>query len=238
MRSLIIIGEYSFKSQAECETFTRDCLNKIGLTNSVKQTNNEYFNYLLELCKRHPNKDVKLKNFVDFQINYSVLNKKGMELNIVNENGTLTEISWKKCITGKKSTNNSKFNSALRTSVSNQIKDFRNKSNVDICQECNCSLFQICSHIDHYEPQFSQLVENFLEINKEIIHSIPESYNKKPNTYELFFKDDDKWIGEAFADYHFKNASLRVLCENCNLTRKKYKKLKLDESNLQNLSLI
>ena len=48
-------------------------------------------------------------------------------------------------------------------------------------------------------------------------------YNKKDITFETLFKEEDTWIGKLFELYHLQHASLRVLCETCNLTRKKYK---------------
>lgn len=221
-RQIINIDNKSFKTKLECEKYTRDLLNYIGITKSVKQTNAKDFDYLFSLCQRHPNNIEKLKQCIDFCINRPALNSNGLELNIINNDGTTTEISWRKCVSGKSSTSKSKFNSALRYCISNQIKEFRNKSNIAFCQECNCSLYQKCNHIDHFEPQFAQLVENFLENKSDVI--IPDKYNKTPKTFELYFLENDEWIGKLFEEYHLKNATLRVLCEKCNLTRPKYKK--------------
>jgi len=224
MRKEILINGLIFKSQNECETYTRKILTDIGVTNSLKKYNTEYFDYFISLCKRHPHSNEKLKQFVDFQICRDALNPRGMALNIINDDGSSTEISWKICVTGKAKTSKSKFNAALRQCISNQIKDFRNKSDLSFCKECKCSLFQNISHIDHYEPQFAQLVDDFVDLNKELIVSIPTEYKKKEITFETLFKDEDSWIGKLFEEYHLKNATLRVLCEKCNITRAKYKK--------------
>lgn len=61
-----------------------------------------------------------------------------------------------------------------------------------------------------------------MELNKETI-IMPIEYDKKDITYETLFKDEDAWIGNLFKPYHLQHATLRVLCETCNLTRKKYK---------------
>jgi hypothetical protein len=68
-------------------------------------------------------------------------------------------------------------------------------------------------------------VENFIELNNIII---PTEYNKKEHTFQTLFTDKDVWIGKLFEKYHLENATLRVLCETCNLTREKYKKTTLD----------
>jgi hypothetical protein len=221
-RNPILVADKSFRTQTECEEYTRQLLSEIGVTDSVKQTNVNHFEYLLSLCKRHPNSEKKLCQFEDFQLRRPALNRKGMELSILNVDGSMTEISWIKCVSGKPSTNKSKFHSALRQSVCDQIKEFRNKCEKSQCPECECSLLDTRYHIDHYEPQFAELVDNFLALNKSI--RIPDIYNKKPLTFELYFLDSDKWIGNLFEEYHLNNATLRVICEQCNLRRKKYKK--------------
>ena len=103
------------------------------------------------------------------------------------------------------------------------IKEFKDASDLSYCRKCNCSLINKTIHIDHHEIQFVKLVEDFLEINKKTI-IIPSDYDKKQITFERIFKEEDSWIGKLFEPYHLQNATLRVLCETCNLTRKKYKK--------------
>jgi hypothetical protein len=66
-----------------------------------------------------------------------------------------------------------------------------------------------------------------MELNKETI-IMPTDYNKKDLTFETLFKDEDIWIGKLFEKYHLQYATLRVLCETCNLTRVKYKKTNRD----------
>jgi hypothetical protein len=179
--------------------------------------------YQILMCKRHPQHLNKLNKFVDFQIYQDALNKRGFALTIVNNDNTYTEISWRICVTGRGKPSKTLFNSALRQCISDQIKDFRDASDLSYCRECNCSLYDKILHIDHNEIQFIKLVEDFMELNKETI-IIPIEYNKKDITFETLFKDDDDWIGKLFESYHLQNATLRVLCETCNLTRKKYKK--------------
>ena len=200
--------------------YTRSILIELGITNSVKLKNEDYFNFLILLCKRHPYHIEKLNKFIDFKINYSVLNKRALELNIVNNDNTYTEISWRTCVMGTDKSSKSLFYSALRQCISCQIKEFRNASDLSYCRKCNCSLNNKIPNIDHHKIQFIKLVENFMELNKTII--IPIEYNKKDLTFETLFKKDDMWIGKLFESYHLQNATLRVLCETCNLTRKKY----------------
>ena len=218
----IIIGDKTFKTQLECEKYTRSILTELGITDSVKIKNGEYFNFLSLLCKRHPHHNDKLNKFVDFQIYQDALNKRGLALNIVNNDNTYTEISWRICVSGTGKSSKTLFNSALRQCISYQIKEFRDASDLSYCRECNCSLDDKIVHIDHNEIQFIKLVEDFTELNK-LTTIMPIEYNKKDITFETLFKEEDTWIGKLFELYHLQHASLRVLCETCNLTRKKYK---------------
>lgn len=219
----IIIGNKIFKTQTECEKYTRSILTELGITDSVKNKNEEYFNYLILLCRRHPHHIHKLNKFVDFKIYQDTLNKRALALTIVNRDNTYTEISWRICISGTSKSIKTLFNSALRHCISYQIKNFKDASDLSYCRECNCSLVDKIIHIDHHEIQFIKLVEDFMELNKKNI-IIPIEYNKKDLTFQTLFKDEDMWIGKLFETYHLQNATLRVLCEPCNLTREKYKK--------------
>lgn len=221
----IEIGVKTFKTQKDCEEYTREILKEMKETDSVKNKNEEYFSFLLSLCKRHPRYLEKLSKFSDFKIYKDALNKRALAIKIVNNDNTYTEISWRTCVTGKHKNNKTLFNSALRQCISYQIKFYRDTTDLSVCMndECRTSLTDKTIHIDHAEPQFIKLVENFLEENKEKITEIPNDYNKTEITFETLFKDKDEWIGRDFAIYHEENAKLRVLCEKCNLTRKKYK---------------
>lgn len=220
---MITIGTNTFKTQEECKNFVRQILIEMEGSRSVRTKNAEYFNFLYLLCERHPDYDAKFQNFSDFQISRNALNLRGLALNIVNKDGSLKEISWCICVTGKCKTPESLFRSALRQCISNQTMDFKNTSDLSYCRECNCDLGDKIIHIDHYEKQFLQLVNDFLDENKERI-TVPTEYDKKKITFETLFKSKDAWIGKLFETYHLENATLRVLCEPCNLKRKKYKK--------------
>lgn len=217
----IVIGDKKFKTQTDCEKYTRQILTELGITNSVMNKNTEYFIYLKLLCERHPNYNEKLLKMVDFKINSSRLNPRGLELNIINNDNTYTEISWKTCVSGTTKPIKKIFVSALRQSITHQIMQFKETTDLSYCKKCNCCLKDKRNNVDHHTIQFIQLVDDFMELNKI---QMPIEYNKKNITFEIVFKEEDKWIGELFSSYHLQHATLRILCEPCNLTRKKYKK--------------
>jgi hypothetical protein len=222
MKKQITIGNRTFESQTECETYIREVLNEIGTTDSVKSKSAQHFDFLSALCERHPDHTDKLKNFVDFQIYTNMWSKHGLALNIVNRDDSTTEISWRICLTGTAKSTKTRFCSALRQCVSAQIQEFRARTDLSRCMLCKGSLKGKAPHIDHHEPQFAKLVEDFMELNKSI--TMPTEYDKKKVTFETLFRKEDVEIGASFGRYHLENATLRVLCETCNLTRKRYKK--------------
>jgi hypothetical protein len=221
-RKNIIIGNNIYKTQKDCETDVRNKLIEIGIGNSVKDKSIDIYNFFINLCKRHPHQDEKLKNIVDFEVKQDALNKKGIALNIVNNDGKITEISWRICITGKGHTPHQSYNMALRYTISSQIQSYKEKedTNISICSICKDSLKNKMFHIDH-EIHFAKLVDDFTNLHNI---TIPIEYEKIPITFERTFTTNDKWIGNLFYDYHLENAKLRVSCEKCNLSREKYKK--------------
>lgn len=218
----IIIGNKKYKTQKECENDVRNKLIEIGITKSVKDKSLDIYNFFVDLCKRHPHRDEKLKNVIDFEIKQDALNKKGLALNIINNDRTTTEISWRLCVTGKGHTTWQLYNKALRQSISSQVQSYREKEDTDIsiCSICNTGLKDKLFHIDH-EIHFAKLVNDFTNLHNI---TIPIKYDKLPITFERTFITNDEWIGNLFYNYHLEHAKLRVLCEKCNLTREKYKK--------------
>lgn len=214
---MIIINGIHHKSQKACEEYVRSRLYSIGITSSLTQTSPLDLPYFYELCTRHPNASDNLRSFFDFAIRSDLLNKKAMALDIINIDGSITEISWKKCVTGKAETIKSKFCSALRHSILKQISDFRSSSDATTCEMCNVSLLDTPFHVDHV-IHFAKLVEDFLEMYTGTF-DIPVQYDKEPLTYLTMFRNEDKMISDLFQEYHLQHASLRILCVKCNLTR-------------------
>jgi hypothetical protein len=211
---------HQYKTKKELENAVKAKLQELGVTESLKGVSQAHYDFFYNLCKRHPRQLDKLKNIEDIEIRQDAMNKKGLAINIINKDGSKTEISWRKCVSGISESQSQLFKSALRQSISSQILEFREKADVSICSLCKTSLKDKTLHIDH-EIHFIKLVEDFLELNKI---NIPDEYDKKQITFETMFKNSDKHIGDLFYDYHLKHAKLRVVCEKCNLTREKWVK--------------
>lgn len=99
MRNPIIINGQFFKNQDLAKSYVRELLGEIGVCDSVGALSITHKNILHELVCRHPNHLDKLKNFQDFSICRNPLNKKGWELNIINDDDSITRVSWNVCVT-------------------------------------------------------------------------------------------------------------------------------------------
>ena len=219
-RAKFIVNGITFKSVKECGDYVKQLLTETNDTMSVKETNIEAYNFLVELGKRHPRYNEKFIDFKDFKINRNSISNQFYELNIINNDDSITEISWRTCCSGKGRSDKEKFTMALRQCINTQISDFRKLSDLSQCKICNCSLKDKIINIDHHEPQFCELVHNFLELHNDKI-TAPKNYTKIKPSNQLIFSESDNWIGELFAEYHFNNATLRVTCKECNASRPK-----------------
>jgi len=187
-------------------------LNK-GLCSSLKNERLEHFIDCMEAFKLHPD-NTKMEEVVDICI---VSNKRNMtyyEFNLIKEDGSIIDISYRECFkkTSKEQDIAFNLNSALRVAIEPQIEYFKKNVKNWKCDLCSSN---VDIQIDHITI-FKDLKEEFLknEINIPNIFG-NDCYNRAK------FKEDDKDFENRWCEYHKKNAKLRVLCKDCNLTRKK-----------------
>lgn len=222
VRKEITIGDNKYKTQKECEEDVRQKLQATGITESVLKKAPDMYEFLLLLCQRHPRQEDKLKNIIDFEIR-SEPDAKGnaLAINIINNDNTITEISWGKCVTRKSESSETKFSKALRECVQSQIDKYRNNldKNDLKCFICESSLTIQRYDIDHV-VHFKKLVEDFIQMHKIVI---PDEYDKN-SKFRPVFRSSDRDIADMFYAYHQEHAILRPLCSPCNLKREKYKK--------------
>lgn len=184
-------------------------IHSIGICDSVKNINIDAYNKLCELFKNHPEYPYKIRDMVDLCIKKNKLNFKAFELNIIREDGSIEDISYRSCIVKRPLDYNLK--QAMRYSISPQILEFKNKSNL-ICSFCNSTENLEIDHI----KLFKELYDDFIKQNT----NIPTIFDD--NTYNgAMFKKEDVEFEEKWRNYHKDNATLRVLCKKCNCSRNK-----------------
>lgn len=206
-----------YKTKKSFEEYVKKLIYEdIGICDNVFEEKPKYYEILISLLKRHPDFDIKTNKMISLKITHDALNKKALKIIIVNSDDTETDISWRNAINGKGSDVKSDLNSALRSSIENQIWDFK-RTHENICETCG-STQNI--HIDH-ENYFEKIVIDFTNGRTDI----PTDFDDmKDNTHRKCFKLSDEKFRKDWIVFHQKNAVLRVLCEKCNLKRPKYKK--------------
>jgi hypothetical protein len=198
-------------NKSQQHIYYKTLLNNIGLCPSLKHFHDDAYNDFMELFKNHPEYPDKVKNVVDIAIVNNKLINKYFELQLIKNDGTTDDISYKKCIY-KPSTNNS-LKQAMRYAIKDQIFDYKDSCDELICEICGS---EQNIQIDHV-ILFKQLYDCFLKQNTLII---PTTFD---NTYfnSAKFKEFDKEFVNSWSNYHKKHAILRCLCNKCNQSRNK-----------------
>jgi hypothetical protein len=220
MRRPILCNDIVFKTLKELETYTYKIKNTINECDSIKSDFPNEFKFLIELLKRHPEYEQKTHKMVDLKSN---MNKKGtgIEINIINDDGTITSVSIITAIKGKLDSIEQETKRALRVIIQPQIDEYK-RMNRDMITHCSLCSSNKCIQIDH-EIWFDKLFYDFIKVSNI---TLPLKLDKmKDGTNHPCFYEKDKHIGELFYDYHQTHAILRPLCKKCNLSRPKYKKI-------------
>jgi len=216
----VIFLDKTYTTQGKFELFVKKIIyDDIGLCNDVKNTRKTEYPTLIEILKRHPDFDSKTRNMCNIKIVKDALNTSGLKILIINADKSEIDISWKCAITGKHKSNKIELMSAMRSSVDKQIFNFKNKSN------CSCELCPNTEklHVDHI-IHFDEIVLNFINIMKVKEVNIPNSFGETDdNTNRRCFLGTNDDFKNEWITYHLKHASLRILCQTCNLTRVKTK---------------
>jgi len=217
----VIFLQKTYKTQSEFEQFVKNIIyNDIGECNDIKNTHPSHYDLLIEILKRHPSFTIKTQNMFNLKIEKDALNMRGLKILIINNDMSETDISWRCSITGKHKSDKNELMSAMRSSVEDQIIQFRNTSSKN-CVFCDKKLQLHVDHIIH----FDEIALNFVNIAKDKNIGIPTTFGETDdNTHRRCFLEIDNDFKNQWIKYHDENASLRMLCETCNLTRPKTKR--------------
>jgi hypothetical protein len=212
-RKPITFLKKTYKSQSEFEAFVKNIIYKeIGLCNDVKNIYPSHYITIIEILKRHPDFISKTQNMCNIKIIDDTLNKNALKIIIINTDSSEIDISWRSAITGKRKGNKHHLMSAMRSSLDQQIYNFK-KDNEKKCVLCHIT---DKLHVDHI-ILFDEIALNFINSQNT---TIPTKFaEKNDNTNRKCFLESDIDFKKKWIEYHYKNASLRILCQKCNLTR-------------------
>lgn len=203
-------------SQKELKSKAREILDRIGECKDLQRSHPEEYQFFTDvLFPRHPSYPDKFMGVkrVGIRKNTSF---KTLEVYLHYNNDTSDGVSvMKTCITGVKKDG---LTITMRTSIYDQIQDFRSTAN-QICEICDST---DNLEVDHVEPQFTELKQNFIQKHSIVPYKFD---NNADNTKK--FREEDKEFEDLWKSYHKKKAQLRMLCAKCNNSRDKiiYRKI-------------
>ena len=208
------IGNLGFKTKKECENYTRTIINNLKCCKIDKE--HEYFNFFNNLIKNHSEYIEKLGSGVDYYyIEHNKLINKYYQTVIKRKDGEHIIFSWVHCCEFKPRTINYNLNCAMREAIKNDVINYKQNQIKLICNFCKVTdILYSEYHVDHDEPPFRIIKDNFLINRKHPI--LFEQCNK---TYLTIFKDEDNIFKNEWVEYHNKNCRFQILCKKCNMNK-------------------
>ena len=178
-----------------------------------------YFSFFVNLIQNHPECDDKKGIGIDyFYIQPNPLVSKYYQTMIKRLDGSETDFSWVYCCKFKERTTSDDLLRAMRESIKYDTIKYKQKNKL-ICNFCKTEneVYENY-HVDHNNPSFQILKDNFLQLTKK---QIPLSFGDC-KTYKLtIFKDEDEDFKNDWVEYHNNNCNFQILCRDCNLRKKK-----------------
>ena len=165
------------------------------------------------MVNRHHEKELKIGcGIFFFSIDLDSWKKKYVK--IVRIDDTSDDFSWNSAIDKKIKTPFELLKQAMRFEINNQILDYKYGFNSPYV--CNiCKKFTSTVEIDHWEIDFKDLFNNFIEENPDS----PKTFDDEPSYHCPVFKLCDKDFSKKWNEYHKINAKLQLLCVDCHIKK-------------------
>ena len=132
--------------------------------------------------------------------------------------GSEIVFSWVYCCQFRERTTSDYLLKAMREAIKYDTIKYKQQSDL-ICNFCKTEkeLYENY-HVDHHNPSFQTLKDNFLKLTKK---QVPLSFGDCKKYNVIIFKDEDEEFKNDWVDYHNKNCNFQILCIDCNLRKKK-----------------
>lgn len=213
------IGDLGFKTKKECENYTRTIINGLGCC-KIHKTHDKY-SFFVSLLNNHPNCLTKIGSGIDyFYIQPNPLIEKYFQTMIKRTDGTNVDFSWVHCCQFKDKTDVDKLLRAMRYAIKDDIIRFKKQSQLK-CVQCQSEdeLYEDF-HVDHDNPSFKTLKDNFLQATDKLIPTSFTDCNKYKLT--MFTNDSNSnAFKKEWIEYHNNHCNLQILCRDCNLRKTK-----------------
>jgi hypothetical protein len=203
-----------FDTTDELRKYTIHLIRQVGLCESLKQKHPDIYTFFVSLFQRHPNKEEKeVSLIIDISIRRfpksprtNPLPVQAHQFFIIKNNGKEDSISWTSCVNGEINPIQKRLNWVMRQAIEQQTRDFKTK-NLTPCEFCKATVNLTVDHI----IKFKQLKDDFIKLNPVY----PTEFSKNELSQEIF-REEDKYYSELWQKYHYTNATLRILCKDCN----------------------
>jgi hypothetical protein len=204
-----------FKTKTKLYEYVNSHINRIRECDSLKAQEEDFFNFCINLFKKHPGYPDKTRDLVDIKITRNSLNKMCYQLNVIRKDGSIEDISYRQCIYTQK---NNHLNEAFRVAVTPDIMEFKNTHD-HICSNKHCTSDNYTTYdVDHVN-YFEKLVYDFMKDRTIFPTEFSETIHNQRCFKSSDFNFEQEWIF-----FHRKHAVLQILCHTCNLKRKKWSK--------------
>jgi hypothetical protein len=214
MHSKYFIGELGFKTKKDCLSHTRNIIN--GLVCGKINKDHIQYDFLENLLKNHDHYEEKKGEGIDyFFIIPDPLDKRYFQTWIKRINDTEVVFSWNHCCKFKPRTHTELLTDAMREAIHEDIYELK-MNQVMKCNLCK-TIDHVCAdfHVDHDDPPFREIKENFL---KQTNLPIPNIFGTSQYRLIKFTPDDISFKNDWIA-YHKNTAVLQILCKYCNFKK-------------------
>ena len=219
MKQKYYIGELEFKTKKDCENYTRNIINNLGCC--IINKDHVQFKFFSNLIQNHPDCDDKKGNGVDyFYIEPNKMVKKYYQTIIKRLDGSEIDFSWVYCCKFKERNISDNLSMSMRSAIKDDVIKYKQNQGKLICNFCKTEneLYENY-HVDHHNPSFISIKNNFLQLTKK---QIPSSFGDCKIYKLTIFKHEDEEFKNDWVDYHTNNRNFQILCRDCNSRKKKY----------------
>lgn len=205
---------HTFSNQEKLKTYVLSIFDRIyDMKGGKVMEGDEDYVIIRKLLERHPHYEEKYKNremtYYKLTLGFGSSLKRVYNLST---DGDKT-ISWVSCIT-RRSMDNDNLKSSMRDIIQNDIDEYRRENGGlhYVCGKCGSSKSESIQ-VDHIIP-FATLYADFMKSN---IYMIPSEFvqNKQRFNRTMFAQTDSDFV-KSWRNYHKKNATFQLLCNQCN----------------------
>ncbi|MET1071906.1 MAG: DCL family protein [Umezawaea sp.] len=211
-----IIGNTRFTRLKDAQNAVKEVLYSVPIG---AELTGDQFDFIMDVVACHPDAEGKIgPGIAAISVRVSPFNQRGFWITRVD--GTVTDISYLKCVNGAPSQRQA-VHAAFRVAVRPQINAFRTAYfSGELEPRCALTGERLTmgpeAHVDHEDPTFVELADKFIELHGSVddieLVACQDGIGRRLNDPEL----ETRWSG-----FHEQNASLRVVSKNANLTRKR-----------------